>query len=61
MRLTPPTPLTVYFSVLLALTSVLIQAMVLTHVVNVGYTVGGYFVLLCAYLLLFGGNVSKGV
>jgi hypothetical protein len=59
MRLTPPTPLTFYFSVLLALASVLIEAMALTHVVKIEYAVGGYFVLLFAYLLLFAGNVSK--
>ena len=59
MRLTAPTELTFYLSLLLAATSVFIEAMALTHVIKVEYAVGGYSVLLCAYLLLFVGNVSE--
>jgi hypothetical protein len=33
--------------------------MALTHVIHVEYAVGGYFVLLLAFLVLFAGNVSK--
>jgi hypothetical protein len=35
--------------------------MALTHVIRVGSCIGGYFVLLLAFLLLFASNVSKGV
>ena len=59
IRLTPPTPLTLYFAVLLAVTSVVIEAMALTHVIRVGSCIGGYFVLLLAFLLLFASNVSR--
>jgi hypothetical protein len=58
MRLTPPAPLTFYFAVLLAVTSVFIEAMALTHVIHVEYAIGGYGVLLLAFLLLFAGNVQ---
>jgi hypothetical protein len=61
MRLTPPTLLTFYLAVLLALTSVVIEAMALTHVIKVGYCTGGYLVLLLAFLVLFAGNVSKEI
>jgi len=45
-------------SLLLAVTSVMIEALALTHVIAVEYAVGGYSVLLVAYLLLFAGSVS---
>jgi hypothetical protein len=61
MRLTAPTELTFYLSLVLAATSVFIEAMALTHVIKVEYAVSGYFVLLLAFLLLFAGNVSKAV
>ena len=59
MQLTPPTQPIFYLSVLLAFTSVFIEAMALTHVISVEYAIGGYSALLFAYLLLFTGTVSR--
>ena len=61
MRLTSPSELTFYLSLLLAFMSAVIEGLALTHIIQVGYCTGGYVALLFAYLLLFAGNVSKGI
>jgi hypothetical protein len=48
-------------SLLLAVTSVTIEALALTHVIQAGYVLGGYFVMMFAYFLLFAGTLSEGV
>jgi hypothetical protein len=59
MRLTPPTQPIFYLSLFLAVTSVFIEAMALTHVIHVEFAIGGYGLMLLAFLLLFMGTVSR--
>ena len=64
MRLTPPKKVTFYLSLSLALISVILETMVVTSFTlspTGRYFIGGYLVLLWAYLLLFAGNAMKGV